>query len=120
MSAGRGPNGRRWGGLDHGPKPLADGLDEAVRQLGGSDAGSLSAVFSRWDEIAGPALAEHSRPLRMAGEVLVVAVDQPAWATQVRMLSSSLLERVGEIAGRVPSRLEVVVRHMERGPHSAP
>jgi predicted nucleic acid-binding Zn ribbon protein len=90
-----------------------------VRQLGGPDASSLSAIFSRWEEIAGPTLAEHSRPVRLDAETLVVAVDRPAWATQVRMLASSVLDRVGEIGGRVPGRLEVVVRPPDRSPKTA-
>jgi predicted nucleic acid-binding Zn ribbon protein len=72
--------------------------------------GVLGAVFSRWDEIAGPALARHARPLRLTPGELVVAVDEPAWATQVRSLASELLQRVGEVAGEAPRHLRVTVR----------
>ena len=58
----------------------------------------------------GPALARHVRPLRLSGGVLVVAVDQPAWATQVRALGAGLLTRVGEVGGVVPDRLQVTVK----------
>jgi predicted nucleic acid-binding Zn ribbon protein len=74
------------------------------------DAGSLGALFSRWDEIAGTRLARHARPLRLADGVLVVAVDQPAWATQVRALGPALLTKMGEVTGHFPDRLEVTVR----------
>ncbi|MGO9458446.1 MAG: DciA family protein, partial [Acidimicrobiales bacterium] len=63
-------------------------------------AASLSAVFSRWEEIAGPAVARHVRPVTLRGGVLVVAADHPAWATQVRALGTGLLDRVGEVSGR--------------------
>ena len=45
----------------------------------------MEAVFSRWDEIVGTALAAHLRPVRVDGRALVVTVDHPAWATQARM-----------------------------------
>jgi len=55
-------------------------------------------------------MARHVRPVRLSGGVLVVAVDQPAWATQVRALGTGLLARVGEIGGTVPDRLQVTVK----------
>ncbi len=110
---------RRWGGADPGPRALHDALDDVVGRLGGTDADSFSAVLSRWEEIAGTALAEHSRPLRLSGGVLVVAADQPAWATQVRMLSATLLARISEAGAVSPERLEVVVRPDGGGPRRA-
>jgi predicted nucleic acid-binding Zn ribbon protein len=106
---------------DSGPRPLGEMLDAAVTRLGPAGlpptaAASMSAVFSRWEEIAGPALALHARPLRLQGAVLVVAVDNPAWATQVRALGADLLARVGEVSGRTPERLEVTVRRPTKGP----
>jgi hypothetical protein len=117
------PRRRRRTGADRGPQRLGDSLDGALAGLAprsgpppaaGSPespaAGSLSAVFTRWEEIVGPAVARHVRPLRLSGGVLVVAVDQPAWATQVRALGAGLLTRVGEVGGVVPDRLQVTVR----------
>jgi len=86
-----------------------------VGRLGGPDSGSLTAIFSRWEDIAGPVLASHVRPLHLQGGTLVVAVDHPAWATQVRMLAATLLARVGEVGGTTPQRLEVTVRRSEGG-----
>jgi predicted nucleic acid-binding Zn ribbon protein len=108
--AGGGGPGRRRSGRDRGPRPVADSLDAVVGQLGPVDAGSLAAVFNRWEDIAGPRLAGHVRPLRLENGVLVVAADHPARATQVRSLSATLLARVGEITGQAPDRLEVTVR----------
>lgn len=73
-------------------------------------AGAWAAVFGRWEEIVGPSLARHVRPLRLQPGVLVVAVDQPPWATQVRALSPTILARVADLAGERVARLEVVVR----------
>lgn len=53
-----------------------------------------------WDEVVGPAIAEHTRgfALRDAGE-LVVLVDSPVWATQLSMLSQELIARLNRHLG---------------------
>lgn len=119
---------RRWqSGPDRGPRPLTEGLEGVVARLVPPDpgepsepspavsAGAMGAVFSRWEEIAGPTMARHVRPVRLAGGVLVVAVDEPAWGTQVRALGTELLRRVGEVAGERPQRLRVMVRAARGG-----
>ena len=56
-------------------------------------------------------MAEHVRPVRMDATALVVTVDHPAWATQVRRLGDTLLDRAAEYAGvGRPARLEVRVQ----------
>jgi predicted nucleic acid-binding Zn ribbon protein len=70
-------------------------------------------VFTRWEEVVGATLAGHATPVRVEAGVLVVAVDQPPWATQVRVLGPRILARVAELAGDRADRLdrvEVVVR----------
>jgi Dna[CI] antecedent, DciA len=124
---------RRRSGVDRGPRPLGESLDDAVAGLappptappptgqtpgpsaGPVTAGALSAVFSRWEEIVGPSVARHVRPVRFSGGVLVVAVDQPAWATQVRALGPGVLARVGEVGGVVPDRLQITVKPAATG-----
>jgi predicted nucleic acid-binding Zn ribbon protein len=56
-------------------------------------------------------MAEHVRPVRLDAESLVVSVDHPAWATQVRRMGDQLLDRVAEETGADrPSRVEVRVQ----------
>jgi predicted nucleic acid-binding Zn ribbon protein len=79
--------------------------------MGMKDSRGLSQLFARWKEIVGPAMAEHVQPIRVDSEVLVVAVDHPAWATQIRHLGDDLLDRVAAEAGVArPTRLEVRIR----------
>lgn len=58
----------------------------------------------------GPALARHARPLRLEDGALVVAVDRPPWATQVKALGGDILARLREETGEPLERLVVVVR----------
>jgi predicted nucleic acid-binding Zn ribbon protein len=47
--------------------------------------------------MVGEELAAHCEPVRLAGKVLVVRAESPAWATQLRYLTAQLIERA-EIA----------------------
>ncbi len=93
-----------------GPRHVRESLDEVVHDLAPQGAREFGALFGRWEEIVGPALAAHVRPVRVDDETLVVAADHPAWATQVRSLGSTLLAQIADAAGRAPARLAVVVR----------
>ncbi len=82
-----------------------------TRQLGLEDSKGVGHLFARWPEIVGTAMASHVQPIRLDSEALVVSVDHPAWATQVRRLGDELLDRVVEVTGASrPGRLEVRVR----------
>jgi predicted nucleic acid-binding Zn ribbon protein len=100
----------RYRRSSEGPRPLHEGLEIALEGLGTPDAKVIGTVFTRWEEIAGTALAGHVRPLKLSAGVLSVAVDHSAWATQVKLLAPSLLNRVSEVTGQRPDRLEVSVR----------
>ena len=93
------------------PRPLEGSLEALSRRLGLEGAVGVGRLFAGWSDIVGPAMAEHVRPLRMDATALVVSVDHPAWATQVRRLGDTLLARASEYAGgERPARLEVRVQ----------
>ncbi|MEY4174087.1 MAG: hypothetical protein RI900_1252 [Actinomycetota bacterium] len=69
----------------------------------------MGGVFGRWEEAVGAAVAAHVQPVKLDGSVLVVEVDDPAWATQIRFLEATLRERLREVAGASVERLEVRV-----------
>lgn len=73
-------------------------------------AAAVGGVFGKWVEIVGEPLARHVAPVRLDGERLVVEVTEPSWATQVRVLSGRLCERIAEVAGVVVSEVEVRVK----------
>jgi predicted nucleic acid-binding Zn ribbon protein len=85
-------------------------LDRVVRGLGSPGADVIEEVFRRWPELAGP-LADHARPVAVRDGALVVAVDEPAWATEVRFRQREVLDRLDQRvgAGRV-SRIDIRIR----------
>lgn len=72
-------------------------------------ATQVGGVFGRWAEVVGDVVAAHVTPLKIDGTVLVVQVDEPAWATQLKFLEEGLLERLAQVAGARLERLEIRV-----------
>ena len=93
------------------PRPVRESLEGLASRLGAPNSASLAAVFSRWEEAVGPSVAAHCRPATLVNGVLVVEVDDAAWATQLRYLGGTIVERFGATAGPgVVTRVEVRVR----------
>lgn len=53
-------------------------------------------VFSLWEEIAGPTIAAHSRPVRLSGEILYVEIDDPIWLAQLKYMKRDILRKIDE------------------------
>ena len=82
-----------------GPRQLGESLDAVMRGLGAPEASGVHLVFDRWSEVVGEALAARTRPVRLEGSRLVLAVDEPAIATHVRFLQTELLARLEVLLG---------------------
>jgi predicted nucleic acid-binding Zn ribbon protein len=91
------------------PKPLSEGLDAVVRSLHGADVPTIRGVFDGWADAVGPVIAAHVAPVKLEGTVLLVEVDEPAWATQVRFLEQDMRARLRTAAGAEVDRIEVRV-----------
>src|SRR5690606_34213160 len=69
------------------PIPISNSLEGVVRSLRGPSRSAVSGVFGRWDEAVGAQIAAHVRPIKLDEGVLLVEVDDPAWATQLRFIA---------------------------------
>jgi predicted nucleic acid-binding Zn ribbon protein len=96
------------------PMPVTASIDRILQSLRAPARGQVQGVFGRWEEIVGPQIAAHVVPIRLDGDLLVVEVDDPAWATQVKMLTSDLRRRLAEDAEVTIGRIEVQVRGARR------
>ena len=93
------------------PAPIGASLDRVARRLGVGRASTLPAVFERWSELVGEGVGARTRPRALRGTTLVVAVDDPSWATQLRWLEADLVARIGaELGPGVVTALELLVR----------
>ena len=96
------------------PEPLSSALDRLSRRLGGPSSAVLRTMFGRWEEMVGPSVATHVRPVALRGTVLVVAADAPAWATQMSWLGPDLARRLNDDLGAsVVTSVETRVRPPE-------
>ena len=94
---------------------MSQALDEVLQSLQpagkpGPSAKTVGGVFARWEDAVGEGIASHARPVRLSDGVLVVEVDEPGWATQLRFLEADLLTRIQAVAGPGVTRLDIRVR----------
>jgi predicted nucleic acid-binding Zn ribbon protein len=102
------------------PVSLEDSLDHVVRSLRGAGAKATAGVFGQWEDVVGVHVAAHARPALLDAGRLVIEVDQPGWATQLRFLETELLERLTAVAGPGAVRsIEVRVRRSSAPPKNA-
>lgn len=119
---GRGVGGRRKSGNDEtSSRRSGSGPDERDPVLVGpaverlvSDRGwhlsrAVGGVAGRWTAIVGAELAAHCSPEGYDDGVLSVRADSTAWATQLRLLASTLLARLNnELGAGTVTSLNVV------------
>lgn len=98
------------------PVPISSSLDGVVRSLRGPSRAAVGGLFGRWEDAVGAQVAGHVTPVKLDDAVLVVEVDDPAWATQVKFLAPTITQRLAEIAGVRVDRIDVrVERRNSRG-----
>ena len=92
---------------------MSDALGAVASHLGAGRPEVVHLMFSRWEEVVGPAVAAHVRPVRVDGDTLIVSADHPAWATQMRHLAPDILACLAATCGDddAPQRLSVRVRN---------
>lgn len=95
---------------DLDPQPISRGIERVLRSLRGGDRRTTVTVFGRWADLVGAGVAAHVRPLKLDRGTLIVEVDDPAWATQVKFLESDLVTRLRHSGDMSVQRLDIRVR----------
>ena len=93
------------------PQPLDTAIAGLLDDQGWRTAAAVGSLFGRWDQIVGHDLAAHTRPGGFTDGELVVIADSTAWATQVRLLTATLIRRLNAELGD-----NTVVRVKVHGP----
>lgn len=90
---------------------LGESVRRLVQERGWEDTRASAAVLAGWDDLVGPEVASHCRPVSLIDGQLSLVAESTAWATQIRLLRRELL---GSLATRVGAG---VVQAIEvRGP----
>ncbi|MFC7547158.1 DciA family protein [Plantactinospora sp. GCM10030261] len=105
----RRPRGYSGPGPDpRDPQPLGAVLARLVKARGWQRPTAEATVFGSWAKVVGADVAEHSRPVKLVDGELTVEAESTAWATQLRLLSGSLLRQIAAVVGHdVVRRLNI-------------
>jgi predicted nucleic acid-binding Zn ribbon protein len=87
------PGSRR--GRPARPRPLAAAIGRLRSEL--APPTLLAHVQERWHEAVGDAVAGEAEPASERDGVVTVSCRSATWASELTMLSNSLLERINEL-----------------------
>ena len=79
---------------------LGNVVSRLVSDRGWSSPLAVGSVMAQWDTLVGPEIAAHCQPESFEATTLHVRCDSTSWATQLRLLSSSLLAKFDADLGR--------------------
>jgi predicted nucleic acid-binding Zn ribbon protein len=75
------------------PLGLGKVVGRLVAERGWTSPVAVGSVMAEWATLVGPEISAHCTPESFTGTALHVRCDSTAWATQLRLLSMSLLEK---------------------------
>jgi predicted nucleic acid-binding Zn ribbon protein len=94
---------------DRDPHLVGAEIERLVASRGWDTDVQVGAVIGRWSAIVGEQVAANVEVVAFEGTVLTVRAVSTAWATQMRLLASTILGRIeGEVGAGVVT--EIVVR----------
>ncbi|MFB9731645.1 DUF721 domain-containing protein [Ornithinimicrobium kibberense] len=108
---------------DRDPHPVGAEIDRLVAARGWDTDVQVGSVVGRWRTIVGDRVADNVEVVAFEGTTLTVRAASTAWATQMRLLVSTVLGRIEqEVGGGIVT--EIVVRgpggpSWRKGPLSA-
>jgi hypothetical protein len=93
------------------PRPLVEGVDHVLADLGAPSADTVAAVVGEWANLVGAGLAARTEPRSIEHGRLLVQTDDPAVAEQLRWSERRILDRLADLVGAgVVDRVDVRVR----------
>lgn len=79
------------------PSLLGDAVSDVVGRRRWGDRLEGAAIFGVWEDVVGADLARRCEPVKLVGGRLVVRAENPAWATEVRYLTTTIIDRADEV-----------------------
>ncbi len=74
-------------------------VERLLEAMGLSPIAAQARLAKAWEEIVGPLLAAKTCPAKLKGGVLTVCAVSPAWAQELSMFRSTVLERIDAVLG---------------------
>jgi predicted nucleic acid-binding Zn ribbon protein len=84
--------------FDKGRDPItaASSIDSLLEDFSWQSQMEEAGLFFRWGEIVGDLNAKNSQPESVINGKLTVRCKSTAWATELRLMQASILERISE------------------------
>ncbi len=73
---------------------MSNAIPRVLRRLGLADKLIVYRAVADWEKIVGAGVARHTAAVGVEGKTLVVAVDSPAWMTQMVFLKEEILQKI--------------------------
>ena len=89
-------------------------LAGALDALGADSTTAITGVFGEWPKIVGEQVAQHVTPIKLERGRLIVEIDDPSWATQMRFLEPQLVEKLNAATTSTITAIEVRVKRNPR------
>ena len=93
---------------------LSGALDALLDRLGAESTTAITGVFAEWPKIVGEQVAQHVTPIKLERGRLIVEIDDPSWATQMRFLEPQLVEKLNAATTSTITAIEVRVKRNPR------
>ena len=73
---------------------ITEALSRFVDSLAQKKSYQIQLLIYYWQEIVGPSIAGHVRPVRMDFRTLFLAADAPVWANELRYMERELIDKI--------------------------
>lgn len=93
---------RRWSGSGpdaRDPQPFGRLVGGLTRERGWQEKIGEGTLFGMWEQIVGPDIAAHAKPVTLRDKVLHVSAESTAWATQLRYVQAQILAKIAAAVG---------------------
>jgi predicted nucleic acid-binding Zn ribbon protein len=81
------------------PRPVADLVRALVDRRGWQERMSIGRLRQEWPRVVGDGVAKRSEPVSLRDGILSIRADGAAWATELTLLSRSIVEKVDSYLG---------------------
>lgn len=84
---------------DRDPQLMGRAIERLLADRGWETEAAVGSVLGRWTQVVGPQVAEHCTPQSCTDGELVLLADSTAWATQLRLMSASVVRLLEQELG---------------------
>ena len=60
----------------------------------------LTQIWSLWEKVVGPVIAENAQPAAFKGNILILHVSSSTWIQQLRFLKKDMIAKINDAFGK--------------------